>query len=349
MRHGRAKQARKTLQFFQRAIGLHAPYNILLDGTFAVAMIQSKLPLNERLDRLLQHGSSYQLFMTQSSLQELETLSQHAETQEGENVFETAQKWAKEHCRILLDMPPAPDELSQAQSRFAQHQADYDHQNNDEHSNSRRRISQKRRKREEIEWTVAQKDMLRLVTHAVVEVAGKKINLPPKSATAETANDDGPKTTDNQKSTSSHSAQQERLFLVASQDETVLGILRYFTIPLIRLARGSVLLLEQPSKLIQSMDRRVEQQKWTVTSAKAGAVTPQEQSLLEVMAKEQDEKERQQQEKAKTVIMGRRVSQNSNKKRKAKGPNPLSCKKKKDGDATGGKRRRKKSKTQAAS
>ena len=78
MRHGRAKAARKTLQFFRLSVGIVAPYQVILDGTFLVAMLSQKVPLRDRLDRTLQH-QAYTLLVTRTSLRELETLSKQTE------------------------------------------------------------------------------------------------------------------------------------------------------------------------------------------------------------------------------------------------------------------------------
>jgi hypothetical protein len=57
MRHGRAKQTRKTLQFYERTIpGFQRkgqPYHIILDGTFIVTAMKYRIPLYERVLRLL--------------------------------------------------------------------------------------------------------------------------------------------------------------------------------------------------------------------------------------------------------------------------------------------------------
>lgn len=299
MRHGRAKQARRTLQFFQRTTGLRSPYNILIDGTFTVAMLQSKLPLMERLDRLLQHGARYQLFITQSSLQELETLSKHKVA--GENaIFQEAHKWATEYCQVLADMPIAPPKLDDIKLHFQEGM--YDEKDG-------RKRQRKKQRDSPLDLTVAQNDILRLVTDAV-------------SSPAETKQPDRSQKESASPSIEKKKEKQRQLFFVASQDETVLGLLRYFTIPLIRLARGSVLLLEQPSKIIQTIDRNSEQQKWGGASQVAdGTISRPEKDLLEIVSKQETA---QKEADAKPVVFGAR---RTSKKRKARAPNPLSCKK----------------------
>jgi hypothetical protein len=57
MRHGRAKQTRKTLQFYERTIANFPrpgqPYHILLDGTFIVTAMKYNIPFYDRIVRLL--------------------------------------------------------------------------------------------------------------------------------------------------------------------------------------------------------------------------------------------------------------------------------------------------------
>lgn len=115
--------------------------------------------------------------------------------------------------------------------------------------------------------------------------------------------------------------------MVASQDEELLNALRGATgIPIIRLARGSVLLLEQPSKSTTSKALKDEKKKWIALS--------EPESLL---VKTVIDHERKQSDTPAQSTMRR--------KRKAKGPNPLSCKKKKPDDPAKAKRTRRPSKT----
>jgi rRNA-processing protein FCF1 len=57
MRHGRAKQTRKSLQFYERSIANFPrpgqPYHVLLDGTFIVTAMKYNIPFYDRLVRLL--------------------------------------------------------------------------------------------------------------------------------------------------------------------------------------------------------------------------------------------------------------------------------------------------------
>jgi rRNA-processing protein FCF1 len=96
MRHGRAKQARRTLQFFRLNVGIQAPFHVVLDGCFLVAMISQKVPLKDRLSRLLQH-SPCTVYVTRSALDELH----HLHTQTQKDVFREARQWGLDECDII--------------------------------------------------------------------------------------------------------------------------------------------------------------------------------------------------------------------------------------------------------
>ena len=107
MRHGRAKAARKTLQFFRLSVGISPPYQLILDGTFLVAMIAQKVPLRDRLDRTLQH-QQFSLQVTRSSLDELEKLFLANKNQS----FKEARQWGLDYSdRIIerVDIPESAD------------------------------------------------------------------------------------------------------------------------------------------------------------------------------------------------------------------------------------------------
>ncbi|GAX18508.1 U3 small nucleolar RNA-associated protein 23 [Fistulifera solaris] len=273
MRYGRSKAARKTLQFFERTQGIRAPYHILLDGTFLVALVKYNLPLQERLDRLLQHAS-YQLHVTQSSLDELERLAN--QVPDKKVLLEEAQQWAHKNCASIL---PKHETISNDRAS---------------NENSLEKLG------------IAAQDIWNWTAAGV-------------SASKQTT------------TSHYHATQQDRpKYFVASHDEDLLDALRTMGgVPIIRLARGSVLLLEQPSKAATVQARATEQSKWK------GSVSESEQRLVQVVV-QHERQERQQQQGHPTV----------RRKRKAKEPNPLSCKKK--GTTTEGpkkKRRRKSSQT----
>jgi rRNA-processing protein FCF1 len=97
MRHGRAKAARKTLQFFARQ-GIRPPYVVILDGTFLLAAVLQKVPLSERLERILQHNTFY-LKVTRSCLDELKALAEHPG--EKQEALRQAWQWGLDECQIL--------------------------------------------------------------------------------------------------------------------------------------------------------------------------------------------------------------------------------------------------------
>jgi rRNA-processing protein FCF1 len=123
-------------------------------------------------------------------------------------------------------------------------------------------------------------------------------------------------------------AAADNKYFVASQDEAVLDVVRRSgSVPVIRLARGSVLLLEQPSKGAAQQDSREERQKWSVK----GTVTEQEKMLVACV------KEQEKREKRKEAVQGTggHVPQQQRRKQKAKGPNPLATKKKRASGSSG--------------
>ena len=286
MRHGRAKQARKTLQFFQRTVGLKAPYHVLLDGTFVVAFVQHNLPLQERLQRLLQITATQALVLvtTESVLRELTTLADKtADDKEKQAMLKRAHAWMVQHCAVQIKNVPAVS-LDWATNN----------------SNTQDYLA---------DLSAAGRDCLSLVTAAN--------GIPSKEATT---------TTTTTTTESSSSSSFPRLvtttppLLVASQDEALLHLCRQSArVPVIRLARGSVLLLEQPSQAAQAAQQATERTKWTVR----GSVPEQEQVLVDLVK----QKERQEQRRT-SAVLPQHLQRRG--KRKAKGPNPLSCKKKKD-------------------
>ena len=102
MRHGRAKAARKTLKFFSVTGNIKPPYKIILDGNFIVTAIQQKIPLHERMSRLLQ-GEQFLFFVTRETLNELETLSDlcKEKNDERESLFRQAKQFGLDECEII--------------------------------------------------------------------------------------------------------------------------------------------------------------------------------------------------------------------------------------------------------
>jgi len=282
MRHGRAKAARKTLQFFARTAGIKAPYHVLLDGTFLVAVVKYKFPLRERLDKVLQHDP-FTLYATSSCLVELEKLKEAAlHKKDQEQLLEETIDWARAECEILDEAP------------------DFD------------------------------KETRGMLNH----------NYPQMEETLSEAGVDLlkfclPSTETSKSSSSHHHPTGNHKYFVASQDESLLDILRFSgSVPCIHLARGSVLLLENPSKSGQMHATVEERKKW----AASGTVRDEEKKLVAIIREEKRNEQAQQQP--------RQPIQQVRKKRKAREPNPLSCKKRTKGDGSDEskkRRRRKKS------
>jgi len=271
MRHGRAKQARRTLQFFERAAGICPPYHLLLDGTFVIAVLKYKLPWHERLDKLLQHAP-FDLSVCASTVAELKALQGRAK--DDGDIFAEAIQWCHENCRELDDEPREKGGARTSSS-----------------TSSSPALS------------AAAADILRVACHAN------------KNNTADEADQNK---RDERKSTR---------YFCATQDEELLDQLRHQPIPIIRLARGSVLLLEQPSKMAEGSAKREERQKWTHTTSE------QEQKLVALV--------RQQKNTEKKQSTAASMQPRQRKKSKAKGPNPLSCKKRTSSDGAKSENKRK--------
>ena len=276
MRHGRSKAARKTLAFFSRTAGINAPYHVLLDGTFLVAVVKYKFPLRERLDKILQHAA-FTMYTTKSVLEELEALKEGANS-EKKQVLEETLLFARHECEFIEGAPELDKETkSWLNSRF-----------------------------EGFEEALSPPGMDIL-----------KLALPSKDASRATK------------------------YFVACHDESLLDMLRNAGIvPCVRLARGSVLLLENPSKSGQRQATHEERKKW----AASGSVREEEKRLVEVV---RAEKRKQQHNNTQQQSSSSHMQQKTRQKRKAKEPNPLSCKKSKptSDDSTKKRRRRRKAGT----
>ena len=114
MRHGRAKTARKTLQFYRLNAPyiLKSPYKLLLDGTFLVASIRNKVPLYERFAKTLQN-EAFVCCVARSTLIELEALANRPkgkkkksanddeEEENLQNLFAQARQYGLDECEII--------------------------------------------------------------------------------------------------------------------------------------------------------------------------------------------------------------------------------------------------------
>mmetsp|Transcript_15800 Transcript_15800/g.18014 ORF Transcript_15800/g.18014 Transcript_15800/m.18014 type:complete len:258 (+) Transcript_15800:166-939(+) len=105
MRHGRAKAARKTLKFYSLNGNIKPPYKVLLDGNFLAAAIQYKVPIYDRIGKLLQ-TNQFTLYINRSSLIELEKLPKENE------VFTQARQYGLDECEIIEDSASGNNENS---------------------------------------------------------------------------------------------------------------------------------------------------------------------------------------------------------------------------------------------
>ena len=321
MRHGRAKAARKTLQYFARTIGLKPPYHLLLDANFIVAMHTHHLvPVEERIEKVLQnyHAQSSsssrtsshantnnthnrhfptKFFILESAMDELNQLVESLSRKKHLKLesFRQALKWAEKHCTVL--------------SSSSSSEGDDDGPTKEAEK---------------------EKDAAAKAVPAPAEAIWNYISEQQQQQ-------------DHQQQ---HTQKQKHTpYIVASQDEILLDKLRYIgTVPIIRLASGSVLLLEQPSKSSKTTANKEELHKWK------HSLKSQEQQLVEVVKQEQRLKKKRQLELEKESGGGGGVDLYQERKRakkanKAGGANPLSCKKKSTTTTTGGENSNKKTET----
>jgi rRNA-processing protein FCF1 len=276
MRHGRHKQARRTLSFFEREVGLKPPYHVILDGTFIVCIIQTKFEASSRISKLL-NNNEVRFHVHASMLSELQKLR---EQKSKTDVFDQAISWARTNCDALVSS--------------TENTEDGDASSPPADQNQRR---------------MALSDAARDLYDVVVTANGSSNGATGVATTSASTTK----------------------YLVATQDEDLLDALRAASVvPLLRIARGSVLLLEQPSVYAKTRSRNEEKAKWTKNDS---LMTSKEQQLVELVIRE-----RQKQNMAKRPSNDDPISNQifqQRKKTKAKGPNPLSCKKRKQTEMEG--------------
>ena len=71
MRHLRAKQGRKTLNYYRIAFGINAPYSVLLDGNFIHVATRFHIDIHARIRKQL-GGAAYVLYVPSCVVDELE-------------------------------------------------------------------------------------------------------------------------------------------------------------------------------------------------------------------------------------------------------------------------------------
>jgi rRNA-processing protein FCF1 len=299
MRHGRAKAARKTLQYFKRTVGLQTkPFlPVLLDGSFIVTLFQQKiLPVNARIERVLQIKSSsssstttttttttsssdpslekIKYFITQPALAELQMILETLESKKHAKTtsFRDAMEWIRKECTVLK-----------------QQQQD---------DTIRLFNSPKKRGSDKAKEQMSEKQ----------QTPSSNAAMDPKSAILYHVGTE----------------HDERVYVVGTQDEKLLEELRSMgTVPIMRLANNSVLLLEQPSKSSQRQAHGSELQKWKHSVPEA------ELALVRILKTSQSKTSKtplstNKNDKLDPTLVVPAPHQRA--KRKAKGPNPLSCK-----------------------
>jgi U3 small nucleolar RNA-associated protein 23 len=93
MRHLRAKQGRKTLNYFRIAFGVAPPYSVLLDGNFIHAATSHKIDIVSRVRKHL-GGEKFTFFVPACVVAELRSLG---------TPVEAALEFAQAHCEVLSD------------------------------------------------------------------------------------------------------------------------------------------------------------------------------------------------------------------------------------------------------
>jgi hypothetical protein len=284
MRYGRAKSARKTIQYFQRTVNLQTrPYiPVLVDGSFVVALHQYKIvPLKQRIGRVLQCDGEENIkyHITQSAVDEIQLLLQGLEKRKHPKAeaFQQSLKWIEKECSVLQ----------------TEQQDDVKKDNGDDNDTT---TQPSLSPREAIKQHIIRKEDL---LH---------------------------------ESDSGNSDQRRQVYIVATQDEQLLEELRsYGTVPIMRLANNSVLLLEHPSKQSQRTSEKKEKLKWT------SALGEKEKKLVDYVKQEIKKTTTA----TATTARNTTAADNNNnmpphlrraKNKRAKGPNPLSCKRKRDDD-----------------
>ena len=322
MRHGRAKAARKTLQFFQRTYGYRPPYHILIDGTLVATALKFKIPLYERLETLLQqqpardqHHSSVLLYCPTAAVNELQQLqaqlvlaSSHptgggtgrATTTEAKaELLADAERWLRQHATLL----PSNDE-----------------QTYDDVSNVRVPSSSTQSSAVTTTTSSETEDLAEL-TSGVKSAASRDLFrcLVAASATSSSSSSS---------SSSSHHHHRHRRYILATQDEELLNAARKWgRSPIVRLAAppGNALLLERPSKAAQRHASKDEYRKWG-SSISGGDAT-----LLENKDDDKSVKDAprsgdlSRSHQRPPAPGGASGPSRLRRKTKAKGPNPLSC------------------------
>jgi hypothetical protein len=334
MRHGRAKAARKTLQFFRRTHGYAPPYHVLLDGTFVVSIVRFKIPLLDRLRSVLQ-GEAFHLYVTRSTLSELSTLQQAHQLaknrEEKAARFEEAYRWAVANATVLEEEGEGgssgpPDENEGKKNRGtsgAKQGEDVPAAASAPDDSNSTATSEDEAPREHVGMSAAGREMLRIVTAASTSsTLGAAVGHDASKSKAKSAKNDH-----NHPATHSD-PHRPRVYVFASQDEDLLDAVRSAgCAPIVRLAHNSVLLLEHPSRAAQSRAAQSERHKWGASSA----VSEPERELVRLVQAERRlaASEAGPKNRSASEPVSRPPTQYQQRKvKKARGPNPLSCRKK---------------------
>eukprot|EP00592_Proboscia_alata_P016707 CAMPEP_0194394162 /NCGR_PEP_ID=MMETSP0174-20130528/123703_1 /TAXON_ID=216777 /ORGANISM="Proboscia alata, Strain PI-D3" /LENGTH=388 /DNA_ID=CAMNT_0039189933 /DNA_START=299 /DNA_END=1466 /DNA_ORIENTATION=+ len=369
MKHGRAKAARKTLKFFRLNHGIQAPYKLLLDGNFLVAIVRHKVPIRDRISTTIQTSDtseqhSLQFHVTRSTLKELEALKQQqSNTKKGvtdedhENVFHAAWRMGLDECTIIEDDECVTSDAARKTMKKTLSKKDDRMESLDGAALSALYLlkgepqpqptptSSNHNKTSPPPMPPPNPQRFLLATQdphlsdnsaqpssALYLLKGEPQPPPPTPTSSNTSN---------HKNTPPPPMPppNPQRFLLATQDPHLSDILRTTVpmVPILKLSRG-VMLLEIPSPASKRYAERSETQKLSCAAGNS-TISQHERTIVKQIRKQTFEKEVEQKRKREVMedrsSSGRLGQQQVRRSKKAKGPNPLSCKKKKvDGGGT---------------
>jgi rRNA-processing protein FCF1 len=301
MRHGRAKAARKTLQFFLRTVGLKSPYSILVDGNFIVHMYQQKLlPIVDRIDRVVQtsttsaslhhtndnttnnnnhhthqhqhhhhnnnnHNKRNRYYITQAAVDELQSIHDSLKKKGKEEkaaIFQQALDWVHSDCRILnIDTTTSASANANA-TEVVVDDNDIGGVGSDSNSEKLKKTKSNVGSNTKLNGEDGKNDESMNRNKNEDDNSPKSAILYHLKEQQQLSRTGGGDDPTNAKTTIHNNS--SGVYIVATQDEELLNELRNWgTVPIVRLTNNnSVLVLEQPSKVGQRQQLGDEIKKW---------------------------------------------------------------------------------------
>jgi rRNA-processing protein FCF1 len=279
---------------------------VLVDGGFVVSMFQHKvLPIERRVGRVLQvdveGGVRYHI--ARSAVEELTVLHESLEKKRHPKAeaFRQALQWIQKECTVLTT-------TTRSGGNNNNDDDNHDDGNNDQQGKASASSSSS--------------PPLQSPRDAIKGLVKRREDFHD--------NRQQQQQNDHPRHPHHHDNNGRQVYVVGTQDEGLLDDLRSMgTVPILRLANSSVLLLEQPSRSSQRGAAGTERSKWT-------APLPDAERALVELARADVSRRRTATTLTTTSGPTREESQpvssssssSSRTKGKAKGPNPLSCKRK---------------------